>query len=140
LEAFLSASFQVAEFNKTEGRLATEHSLIDDNGDGLGTPSAWFRGLHPTKRSRDGAAVDGLRAHQIHLVRSAAENELSPEARARRDQLEVEIASLRDRKSSVPEDQYYQDLETLLLELARLYQSPNPSAPPIPTPPRPPAE
>ena len=35
LEAFLMASRHVAEFYKTEGRLLTEHALIDDNGDGL---------------------------------------------------------------------------------------------------------
>ncbi len=121
LEAFLSAAFQVAEFYKTEGRLATEHALIDDNGDGLGTPGDWFRGLRATKRPRDGAALDGLRAHQIHLVRSTAENELPPETRARRDQLELELAALRDRKTSMPEEIYYRDLETLLRQLAGLY-------------------
>lgn len=123
LEAFLSASFQVAEFYKTEGRLATEHALIDDNGDGLGTPADWFRGLQAVKRPRDGAALDGLRAHQIHLVRSSAENELGPEARARRDRLELDIAELRDRKASLAEDVYDRRLEGLLLELARLYPS-----------------
>ena len=39
LEAFLMASRRVAEFYNTEGRLATEHALLDDNGDGLGTPT-----------------------------------------------------------------------------------------------------
>ena len=38
LEAFLTAARQTAEFYKTEGRIATEHALLDDNGDGLGTP------------------------------------------------------------------------------------------------------
>jgi len=121
LEAFLSATFQVAEFYKTEGRLATEHALIDDNGDGLGTPGDWFRGLRATKRPRDGGALDGMRAHQMHLVRSTAENELPAAMRARRDQLELEIAALRDRKASFQEDAYYQALEGLLIDLARVY-------------------
>ena len=51
LECFLSASHRTTEFYKTEGRLATEHALIDDNGDGLGTPADWFRGVHAVKRS-----------------------------------------------------------------------------------------
>ena len=34
LESFLSASHRTNEFYKTENRLATEHALIDDNGDG----------------------------------------------------------------------------------------------------------
>lgn len=128
LEAYLSASFQVAEFYKTEGRLATEHALLDDNGDGLGTPADWFRGLRPAKRPKDGAALDGLRAHQMHLVRSSAENDLPPATRATRDRLELEIAALRDRKASLPEADYYRDLESLLRQLARLYQVPPPTA------------
>lgn len=121
LEAFLTAAFQVAEFYKTESRLATEHALIDDNGDGLGTPADWFRGLRATKKARDGTAVDGLRAHQMHLIRSSAENELSPEVRAKRDQLELEVGLLRDRKSALPEEEYYRQLEDLLRQLARVY-------------------
>ena len=38
LEAFLMASGRVAEFYRTRIELATEHALIDDNGDRLGTP------------------------------------------------------------------------------------------------------
>lgn len=135
LEAFLSASFQVAEFYKTEGRLATEHALIDDNGDGLGTPADWFRGLRPVKRPRDNAALDGLRAHQVHLIPSPAENQLPAPIRARRDALEIEIAELRDRKSSMDEDLYYAELEQRLRTLARLYfPDPRSSSPPTVTP------
>ena len=122
LESFLSASHRTTEFYKTEGRLATEHALIDDNGDGLGTPADWFRGVVATKRARDGAQLDGLRAHQFHLVRSAAEQQLSPELRARRDQLELQIAALREKKEKLNEGKYFQDLEKLLLELAKLYE------------------
>lgn len=122
LEAYLTASRQVADFYKTEGRLATEHPLLDDNGDGLGTPPDWFRGIRAAKRARDGAALDGLRAHQFHLVRSDAEQKLTPEVRARRDSIELEIARLRDNKTGLPEDEYYRLLEPLLIELARLYE------------------
>lgn len=121
LESFLSASHRTTEFYKTEGRLATEHALLDDNGDGLGTPAEWFRGVIATKRARDGAPLDGLRAHQFHLVRSAAEQQLAPEVRARRDKLEQDVAALRERKAKMNEGKYYQELEKLLLELARLY-------------------
>ncbi len=121
LEAFLSASARVAEFYRTEGRMATEHALLDDNGDGLGTPAEWFRGLRATKRARDGAPLDGLRAHQFHLLRSPDDARLSPESRARRDALERDLAALRDRKATLPEDDYYARLESLLLDVARLY-------------------
>jgi len=120
LEAFLSASARVAEFYKTEGRLATEHALIDDNGDGLGTPADWFRGVRAVKKAQPGAALDGTRAHQIHLVLSPEEEALPPEVRARRDALELEVFRLRDAKAAHPADEYYRELERLLLTLARL--------------------
>ena len=121
LESFLSASHRTNEFYKTEGRLATEHALLDDNGDGLGTPADWFRGVMATTRARDGAPLDGLRAHQFHLVRSQAELQLAPEVRAQRDKLELQIAGLREKKEKMNEEKYFQELEKLLLELAKLY-------------------
>lgn len=121
LESFLSASHRTSEFYKTEGRLATEHALIDDTGDGLGTPADWFRGVIATKRAQEGVPLDGLRAHQFHLVRSATEQQLPPETRAQRDQLEQQIAALREKKAKLSEEKYFQELEKVLLELARLY-------------------
>jgi hypothetical protein len=120
LEGFIMASRRVAEFYAAEGRLATEHALLDDNGDGLGTPADWFRGIRAVKRARDGAALDGLRAHQFHLVRSDAEQRLAPAVRARRDELELAVGRLRETKAQLDADDYYQQLERLLLELARL--------------------
>lgn len=121
LEAFLSASARVSEFYKTQGRLATEHALIDDNGDGLGTPVDWFRGIRATKKAKDGLSLDGLRAHQFHLVRSPDEQALSTADRARRDELELAVARLRETRPPMPGEDYYRQLEGLLLELGRLY-------------------
>jgi hypothetical protein len=123
LEAYLMAARRVKDFYEGEGRLATEHPLLDDNGDGLGTPPDWFRGIRAVKASKSGAALDGLRAHQLHLVRSEAELRLPPEVRARRDALEVAIARLRDWKSTLGEEDYYQKLEALLLEISHLYEN-----------------
>ncbi len=121
LEAFLSASHRVAEFYKAEGRLATEHPLIDDNGDGMGTPPDWFQGVRAVRRAREGTAPDGTRAHQFHLVRSEAEQNLPAEARARRDEIEQKIARLRETKDKLFIEDYYRELEVLLLELASIY-------------------
>ncbi|MEO7676708.1 MAG: hypothetical protein ABIV39_08105 [Verrucomicrobiota bacterium] len=122
LEAYLVASRQVEQFYKEEGRLATEHSLLDDNGDGLGTPADFFRGVRAVKAPADGKSVDGVRAHQLNLVRSEAERELKPELRGRRDELEQKLSALRDRKSKIKEDDYYRELEVILVEVARLYE------------------
>jgi hypothetical protein len=122
LEAFLLASNRVNEYYRTHSQLATEHALLDDNGDGLGTPADWFRGTRATKRAKDGAGLDGHRAHQIHLIQSNREREMPPDLRRRRDQIELSIAALRDRKEKLSEDAYYRQLEDLMVDLARLYR------------------
>ena len=113
-------------FYREAGRLATEHALLDDNGDGLGTPADWFRGLRAVKRPKEGAAMDGLRAHQTHLVVSDREAQLPRELRERRDQLEQQAATLRDKKPQLSEKDYYAQLESIMIELARIYQSAEP--------------
>lgn len=123
LEAFVFASARVQEFYDREGRLATEHALLDDNGDALGTPADWFQGLRAVKTAKNGAAPDGLRAGQWHLLRSSQEEQLSPAARQRRDELEQVLARLRERKSELAEEEYLKQLEPVLVELARLYES-----------------
>lgn len=122
LEAFLVASNRVAEFYRSRSRLATEHPLLDDNGDRLGTPGDWFRGIHATKSARNGAQVDGVRAHQLHLILSDREQRMSPAQRLRRDNLERSAAELRSKKDQLSEDEYYAQLEAIMVELARLYR------------------
>ncbi len=123
LEAFLFASARVSEFYAQEARLQTETALIDDNGDSRGTPAAWFRGIHTTRRPRDAAAEpDGARAHQVHLVPSPRENDMPRALRAERDEIELQIARLRQAKSEMRDDEYYAALESLLIRMARIYE------------------
>jgi hypothetical protein len=121
LEGFLAGSASLAEFYKTEGRLASEHPLLDDNGDGLGTPPDWFRGVRAVKRAQNNTAPDGNRAMQLSLIPSAAEKSLSPEVRAQRDALELKLVALRDNKAKLHEDEYYRQLEEILLQIAALF-------------------
>jgi hypothetical protein len=122
LEAFLTGSGRVEEYYRTHSQLATEHALLDDNGDRLGTPATWFRGVHATQRAKDGAALDGIRAHQLHLIPSNRERGIPVEIRQQRNRLELSIAALRDQKKKLTEDEYYGRLEKLVVELARLYR------------------
>ncbi len=122
LEAFLTASGRVGEFYRSRSRLATEHALIEDNGDRKGTPADWFRGVRATKRAKDDSEPDGLRSHQFHLVRNDRERRMPAATRKRRDELERSMADLRAKKAQIPEDDYYAKLETILVELARLYR------------------
>ncbi len=127
LEAYLHASRRVDESYAAAARLATEHALLDDNGDKQGTPAGWFQGVRATRRAKDGAALDGAFAHGWHLVPGAEERSLTPAARQRRDELEQAIARLRETKADQSEDEYFGQLEKLMIELARLNF---PSAPP----------
>ncbi|MEX0718756.1 MAG: hypothetical protein WD066_19335 [Planctomycetaceae bacterium] len=125
LEAFLFAARRTAEFYEQEGRLATEHALLDDNGDGRGARADDFRGVRPRAAALDGDALpDGLVAHQWHLVPNRADAELSEEARRRRDELERKLFHLRERKPELEEGQYLRRLESIAVELAMLYSQP----------------
>jgi hypothetical protein len=123
LEAFLFASRNLAEFYTTSGRLATEHPLLDDNGDGLGTQPDWYKGVQPIEQSvSNPVALDGYRAQQINLVQSDFEKKIPIELRTQRDKLELEMMQLRQNKSKLPENEYFSRLEKLLYEIALIYK------------------
>jgi len=116
LEAFKYAEQKVGKFYETAGRIATEHPLLDDNGDGKGVkdPSA--------------ANGEGLLAAIIPLVRFAASKAAldTPEARELREhkeKVENDIATLKYGKASMEKDDYSRQLEKLLLDLARTQQA-----------------
>jgi len=123
LESFLFASKKVQEFYKSESRLSTEHALIDDNGDGKGTPLEFFRGVRVVVKSADDAIPDGLRANQLHLIESEFEMKLSTSIKQKRNKLELEVEKLRSQKSQMPEGEYFAKLETVMTKLAQLYAS-----------------
>ncbi|MDG2131185.1 MAG: hypothetical protein P8K08_24520 [Fuerstiella sp.] len=129
LEAWLFASRRTNEYYKSDGRLATEHSLLDDTGDSKGTRAEVFEGVRIKDSVKNKDALDGRLARRWHLVRSAAERSLSPDQRTVRDRLESELELLRERKSELAEKEYLRQLELILLPLAKLYeeaQSPSP--------------
>ena len=117
LEAFLYASKQTTQFYETEQRIATEHSLLEDNGDGVGTRAEVFEGVQAKADKADGA-----RALQLALVLNEQEMKLSDEVRAKRDALEAQVRALVAKKAQTKEDDYYCELEALFLQIARLGQ------------------
>lgn len=121
LESFLYASHETAKFYKDAGRLATEHALLDDNGDSLGSRMEWFEGTTATQLAAKDAEPDGDLAAQKVLVKNAFERRLTPGQRTERDDLERAVKTLRREKSSMAEEEYYKQIEPLLLKLARLY-------------------
>lgn len=117
LEAFLYAGKKTAEFYEKEERLATEHALIDDNGDGVGTRYEVFEGIQATVDK-----ADGVRAAQVALVLSDEDQQLSDAQRKTRDTLETEIKTLTQKRKELGDDAYYTQLETLLRHLSEVYR------------------
>jgi len=122
LEAWLASAKQTQEYYDSESQLATEHSLLDDNGDGKGTPADFFRGMHIIKKSQDETLPDGTFANQFILVPGEDQFVLPDELRHQRDQLERQLAQLRQHKNKLPESEYLRQLEIILVPLAKVYQ------------------
>ncbi len=120
LEAFLLAARQTQEFYDADSRLATEHPLLEDNGDGHGTSASWFQGIRVVGRSPDGKEPDGPLAHQMFLIPPQIGQLETVETASQRRQLELEIERLIRHKRNWPEEDYYRRLEELFVKLARL--------------------
>ena len=111
LEAFNYAKSNVEEFYEEQGRLASEHAGLDDNGDALFS-------LNPTVAEIDGRLAEI--AYIDNLVDSTAG--LSAEAiqlKSRLQDLERSVFILRGRKVEFLEEDYWQQMEELLVDLAR---------------------
>lgn len=121
LEAFLHASRRAAEFYQQEERIATEHALLEDNGDGVGTRAEVFEGTR-SKAAPGGGPVDGARASQLVLVLSEEEARLTEAQRIRRDTLERRLEALKAERAGKDEAAFFSELEPLLRELAELYR------------------
>ncbi|HEX7049956.1 MAG TPA: hypothetical protein VF188_07050 [Longimicrobiales bacterium] len=113
LEAFDYARREVERAYEEENRLLTEHAVLEDDGDGVGT-------MEPAPRGGDGALA--ARFFLGGGAAGAAVADAPPELRAlyeRRDQLQEQIEALRARKAEMDPEAYQTQLEALLLELAR---------------------
>ena len=113
LEAFVYANRLTAEFYTRAGRLATEHALLEDNGDGVGRENA--------------EAGEGLLARATYLdslsVEQATANVATTKLLKERVRLEGEIEQLIARKSSLQIAEYEALLERLFIELAKVNRS-----------------
>jgi len=113
LEAFIYANRLTADFYKQAGRLATEHAMFDDNGDGVGREKLEAgEGLLARATYLDSLSVDEAAA-------SAATGRLLKE----RTRLEGEIEQLIARKGGMAEAEYEATLERLFIELAKVNRS-----------------
>jgi len=120
LEASVLASRRTQEFYDAEGRLATEHAMLDDNGDGMATRCSDWQGVRLETVS-DVENPDGELARRIHLIRSKEERLLTVDQRESRNQLESQLNLLRKQREKLSESDYLDELAEILLPLAKLY-------------------
>jgi len=117
LEAFTYARREVERFYEKGHLLLTEHAILDDNGDGVGSAVP------------DPATGDGRVARTLFLgggdetaadgAASAVGDPRVADLRRQRRALEQEIGALKARKDAMEPAQYEEELEKLLVELAR---------------------
>ena len=112
LEAFEYARAEVARDFEEAGHLATEHALLEDDGDGQGS-------MEPAAVGSDG---DGRLARALTLApatpAAAAADEALRELYAAKARLEAELERLRARQAEMEPAAYQAELERLLLEIA----------------------
>ena len=112
LEAFTYAEAKTSQFYETQKRLATEHPILEDTGSGDGA------------RKPSAENGQGLKASQFAVLRIgesqiAANTPEKKELLNKRDELERQIDLLKYQKAAMPVDQYKQQLQALLLDLAK---------------------
>jgi hypothetical protein len=114
MEAFTYARLNVETFYENEGRLPTEHPVLDDNGDAE---------AHSDPTPENG---EGLLARMIYLdagPAAGAGNNLTPEQQKltlEAQDLERQIEALKYAKGEMQEEAYEKKLEELFLKLARI--------------------
>ncbi len=111
LEAFNYAKSNVEQFYQAQGRLASEHAALDDNGDALFS-------LNPAIAALDGrlaeiAYIDNLPDATIGLSEAAIR------LQSRMQDLERSVFLLRGRKTEFLEQDYWPQMERLLVDLSR---------------------
>ena len=113
LEAFNAASAGVKQHYEQRGQLSTERPLIDDDGDGMG-------------REAGAPGSDGTLAGSFYLdpepgTLASGDAEVAALERQRLV-LEARLETLKEKKSSMPENEYQAELEKILVELAKIAQ------------------
>lgn len=114
LEIAIHATDTVTTSYEDEQRIVTEHAILDDNGDGLGTEVRELaRTIDPER--------DGRVAAEIGFTDGSLAPAFTPAEILAREKIEAEISALRAGKSDMREDVYFDQLERCLLQMAELY-------------------
>lgn len=118
-EAFRMASQKVENWYADQNRIATEHAVLDDNGDGIF--SAELEPFADDGRLAQIAYLDLIPGKIADAENpTTAESSLIRALTAQMRELERSVFLLRSRKAELPADAYQQEMEVLLIDLARI--------------------
>jgi hypothetical protein len=112
-EVFDYAAKMTEQWYQQEGRLATEHPVLDDNGDKTG---------HREATDGDGAVARAFYLDSRSEVAAAGDPELRKWLEEK-EQLERSIEALKARKAEMESAAYEAELERLLVRLAQVNQN-----------------
>jgi len=110
-EAFAAASAAVGRHYQQRGQLSTEHALLDDNGDGIGS--------EVTTPGDDGSLASRTYLDES-LPGAQPTDEVLLKWLQRRSMLEAEIEDLKIRRQFLPPAEYAKEFERLMIELSQL--------------------
>jgi hypothetical protein len=113
LEAFIYAEAKTSQFYDTQKRLATEHPILEDTGQGDGARK-------PSAENGEGLLASQIPLLHIGATQIAANTPEKKALLAKREQLEQDIDKLKYQKAALPAETYKQQLGALLLELAKV--------------------
>lgn len=109
-EAFAAASAGVKEYYDQRGQLSTERPLLDDDGDKVG-------------REAEAPGQDGKLARTVYLdpePGSVSADAALASLERQRARLESQLEDLKERKPTLPEAEYQAELESILVQLAKI--------------------
>jgi hypothetical protein len=112
LEAFTYAEQKTSGFFETQKRIATEHPTLVDTGQGDGARK-------PSVENGEGLLASQFSLLRIGTAQIAANTPEKKALLAKREQLDQEIDRLKYQKAAIPAAEYKQQLNALLLELAK---------------------
>jgi len=116
LEAFRYAQTKTTEFFDTQKRLATEHSVIEDTGKGMGEKNV-------TAENGQGKLAGAFTVVRLGANAAAARDPNKRPLLDKKEQLEQAIEKLKFDKAAMPAAEYKRQLTQLLLDLAKTQEA-----------------
>jgi hypothetical protein len=113
LEAYNYTQTKTQDFYKTQKRLATEHSVLEDTGKKDAEQK-------PTAQNGQGLVATRFPLMRVGSAASVYNDPVKAPLVAKREQLETQIDELKYRKAALDEGEYNREFRRLMTELARV--------------------